>query len=198
MATDILAILKNILEFADFNNKTVIAVGAGGGQFAEYGKKAWRIIAVDSNPQALEALQKKAAIIGLNDRFEYHAGDFMTFALRGDMVFFELCLHEMADPVLALAKAKSMAPQVVIFDHSPASPWAYIAAEETKVTNAWQAIQAQKPRCVQHYPCLQSFATFAELEAKVMPQGAVSLQRIEKYRGQKNFTIPMSYGLALL
>jgi hypothetical protein len=198
MAADVLAILKNILEFADFNNKTVIAIGAGGGQFAEYGKKARRIIAVDSNQQALKALQKKVAIIGLRDHFEYHAGDFITFALRGDMVFFEFCLHEMADPGLALAKAKSMAPQVVICDHSPDSPWAYIVAEETKAGNAWQAIQAQNPSRVQHFPSLQSFATFTELEAKVMPQGEVSLQRIEPYRGQKNFTIPMSYGLALL
>jgi SAM-dependent methyltransferase len=198
MATDIMAVLKNILEFADFSNKTVIAVGAGGGQFADYGKIARRIIAVDISPEALEVLQNKVASIGLRDRFEYYVGDFMTFAFRGDMVFFEFCLHEMADPVLALAKAKSMAPQVVIFDHSPDSPWAYIAAEENKVKNAWQAIQAQKPSRTRHYSCLQSFSTFAELEAKVMPQGAVSLQRIEKYRGQKNFTIPMSYGLALL
>ena len=198
MTADVLAMLKNVLEFTDFNNKTIIAVGAGGGQFAEYGKKARRIIAVDTNPEALEALQKKVAIIGLSDRFEYHAGDFITFALRGDMVFFEFCLHEMADPVLALAKAKSMAPQVVIFDHSPTSPWAYITAEETKVKNAWQAIQAQNPSRVQHFPSQQSFATFTELEAKVIAQGEVSLQRIEPYRGQKNFTIPMSYGLALL
>jgi 16S rRNA G966 N2-methylase RsmD len=198
MATDILAILKNILEFADFNNKTVIAVGAGGGQFAEYGRKARRIIAVDINLEALEALQNKVAVIGLMDRFEYHSGDFNTFTLTGDMIFFEFCFHEMADPVSALAKAKSMAPQILIFDHSPDSPWAYIAAEETKVMNAWQVIQAQNPNRVQHYPCLQSFTTFAELETKVMPQGEVSLQRIEPYRGQENITIPMSYGLALL
>jgi hypothetical protein len=136
--------------------------------------------------------------MGLVDRYEYHAGDFINFALRGDMVFFEFCLHEMIDPVLALAKAKGMAPQVIIFDHSPDSPWAYMVAEETKAENAWQAIRAQNPSRVQHFTCLQSFITFAELEAKVMPQGEVSLQRIEPYRGQKNFTIPMSYGLALL
>ncbi len=52
MAVDIPAILKNILAFTDFTDKTVIAVG---GQFAEYGKKARRIIAIDSNPQALAA-----------------------------------------------------------------------------------------------------------------------------------------------
>ncbi len=198
MAADVLAILKNILEFADFTNKIVIAVGAGGGQLAEYGKKSRRIIAVDSNPEALEALQNKVAAIGLMDRFEYHSGDFNTFALTGDMIFFEFCLHEMADPVLALEKAKNMAPQVVIFDHSPDSPWAFIAAEETKVKNAWQAIQAQNPSRIQHFSGRQSFVDFAELEAKVRPQGEVSLQRIEPYRGKKNFTIPMSYGLALL
>jgi len=198
MAADISAILKNILKFADFTDKTVIAVGAGGGQFSEYGEKARHIIAVDFNPEALEALRKQVSVSGLTERYEYHAGDFNTFSFRGDLVFFEFCFHEMADPVLTLARAKSMAPQVVIFDHSPDSPWAYIAAEETKVMNAWQVIQAQNPRRVQHYPCLQSFATFAELETKVMPQGALSLQRIEPYRGQKNFTIPMSYGLALL
>jgi len=198
MAADVSAIVKNVVEFADFTDKTVIAVGAGGGQFSAYGKKARHIIAVDASSEALEALRKQVSVLGLTDRYEYHAGDFNEFSVRGDMVFFEFCFHEMADPVSVLAKAKNMAPQTLIVDHVPDSPWAYITAEENKVINAWQAIRAQKSSRVQHYHSVQSFATFAELETKVMPQGDVSLQRIEPYRGQKNFTIPMFYGLALL
>jgi hypothetical protein len=58
--------------------------------------------------------------------------------------------------------------------------------------------QARKPNRVQHFQSSQSFATIAELEAKVKPQGEMSLQRIEPYRGQNNFSIPMSYDLALM
>jgi tRNA G37 N-methylase Trm5 len=195
MAAAIHSILKNILEFADFTDKAVIAVGAGGGQFAEYGRKARRVIAIDFNPAVMAALPEKVAGIGLADRYECLVGDFATCALAADMVFFEFCLHEMADPLQSLARAKCMAPQVVVFDHSPDSPWAYITAEETKVKNAWQAVQIQKPDRVQHFQSLQRFATFAELEAKVISQGEVSLRRIEPYRGRINFTIPMSYGL---
>lgn len=37
MATDINQIIDNLLNFYDFKNQTVISVGAGGGQFFEYG-----------------------------------------------------------------------------------------------------------------------------------------------------------------
>lgn len=51
MATDVNLIIKNLLEFYDFNQKVIVSVGAGGGQFVEYTEDAKNILI--SMPYAL-------------------------------------------------------------------------------------------------------------------------------------------------
>jgi hypothetical protein len=53
MATDINTIIANLMAFYDFRDKTVISVGAGGGQLIEYGRTAGKIIAVENDPGAM-------------------------------------------------------------------------------------------------------------------------------------------------
>jgi len=48
----------------------------------------------------------------VGSKFEDVAGSF-------DVVYFEFCLHEMHDPEKALIHAKKLAPDIVVFDHSP-------------------------------------------------------------------------------
>lgn len=43
MATDTKKIINNLLEFYDFNNRTIIKFGAGGGQLIEFGRMNGRI-----------------------------------------------------------------------------------------------------------------------------------------------------------
>jgi hypothetical protein len=38
MATDYALMIENLLSFYDFNDKSMIAIGAGGGQFVAYGR----------------------------------------------------------------------------------------------------------------------------------------------------------------
>jgi len=54
MATDINKILKNLYEFYDLADHTIITVGAGGGQLIGYGNKAKKVLAIDYDREALD------------------------------------------------------------------------------------------------------------------------------------------------
>jgi hypothetical protein len=45
---------------------------------------------------------------------------------------------------------------------------------------------------------VQRFHDYAELYQKDKSQGETSIQRTETYRGRRDFTVPMTYGMALL
>ncbi len=198
MATDIGLILQRLLAFYDFSGKSVLAVGAGGGQLAEYALSMRKVLAIDRDLAAMKQLQEAAARLKLQDRFEYWIGDFADCDRRGDVVLFEFCLHEMDDPSAAVAKAATLAPEVVVIDHAPGSPWAYYTAEDDKVDRSWRALG--RLQVVRQSSCTteQHFANYGELHTKVMLQGEVSIRRIERFREQTNITIPMTYALALI
>lgn len=198
MAADYELMIRNLLSFYDFNGKTVIAVGAGGRLLAEYGRAMEKVIAVDHDPAALNELHKNLVKAGLADKFTLVQSDFLRFDLRADVLLFEFCLHEIADPAAAVAKAKALAPDIVVFDHAPGSDWAYRVAEEDKVRLAWRAVDAYPLRKRNQYEVVHKFSDFAELLEKVKSQGEIAIQRIEKWRGQKNIVISMAYSLALL
>jgi predicted RNA methylase len=198
MATDIETILDNLLAFYDFGGKTAIAVGAGGGQLAGYGRAAKRVIAVDRDPAAMDKLKESCQRLGLDDRFEYWSGDFRACDRQGGTVLFEFCLHEMDDPAAALEKAMSLAPETVVIDHAHGSPWIYYGAEEDCVERSWRALEAFPVIRQSRFDTEQRFRDFGELHDKVKLQGVESLRRIEEFRGKSNIVIPMSYALALI
>ncbi|MCK7462089.1 MAG: serine hydrolase [Sphingobacterium sp.] len=130
MAADYKKMVADLLAFYDLGDKTVLSVGAGGGQLIEYGRTARKVLALDSDALALEKLRENLEAAGLEDRFEPVLGDFFAIDLKADVVLFEFCLHEMADPGAAVERARGLAPAVVVFDHGPGSEWSYLAAEE--------------------------------------------------------------------
>lgn len=198
MAADYKKIVADLLAFFDFGGRTVLSVGAGGGQLVEYGRAARRVLALDRDPDALDRLRANLRTAGLEDRFEPVLGDFFTTGLTADVVLFEFSLHEMADAGAALERARRLAPAVVVFDHGPGSLWSYMAAEEDKVVAAWAAVCRCPVRKVRIHDGVQAFAAFDDLLDKVKGQGETSLARIEGYRGQADIRIPMTYGLALI
>jgi CheY-like chemotaxis protein len=198
MAADYESMARNLLSFYDFNDKTVIAVGAGGGKLAEYGRAARQILAVDNDPAALKQLGENLDRLGLAHKFTLIQSDFSKLELRGDAVLFEFCLHEMADAEAALTRAKCLAPDVVLFDHAPGSPWAYYVVEEEKVRIAWEAVARLPVRERREYETVQKFRDYGELLDKVRPQGEIAVRRIDKWRGQVDIIIPMVYSLALI
>jgi ubiquinone/menaquinone biosynthesis C-methylase UbiE len=198
VAADYKKIVADLLAFYDFKDRTILTVGAGGGQLIEYGRTARKVLALDSDAAALDQLRENLKVAGLEDKFEPILGDFFTTELTADVALFEFSLHEMADPAAALERARRLAPEVVVSDHGPGSLWSYITAEEDKVVAAWAAVCRQPVRKTRIYDGAQVFAAFDELYDKVKGQGETSLARIERYRGQAGIRIPMTYGLALI
>lgn len=200
MAADYTLMIRNLLKFYDFKDKTMICIGAGGGQFIGYSQPPKKIIAIDQDTGALEQLRLVIIKNNIADKFELVHSDFLTMDLpvHGDVVLFEFCLHEMADAAVALTRAGKLADDVVVFDHGLKSQWAYHVVEEEKVRVSWQAVKRFKVSKHREYSAEQKFKDYDELLAKVKPQGEIAIHRIEKFKGKVNFTIPFTYELALI
>ena len=198
MATDYKKLVEDLLAFYDFKEKTVLSVGAGGGQFIEFGRETGQVLALDSDGQALENLRENLRIAGLESKFAPILGDFFEVELKADVVYFEFSLHEMRDPGAAVERGRSMAPAVVVFDHWPGSEWTYCTAEENKVAASWESLSRFPVKKKEMHEAVQFFNDYEELFQKVKGQGETSLERIERYKGQTGIRIPMRYGLALI
>jgi hypothetical protein len=198
MATDIKKIINNLLEFYDFNNRTIITVGAGGGQLIEYGRDSKEVLAIDYDRESLQKLKENLIRSGLEDKFTLIHSDFYLSNVKGDVVMFEFCFHEMEDPEAALTHALTMAPYVLILDHWTDSEWAYIGGEEDNIAKSWAALKLFHLIKVQKFDTFQFFNDYEEIYQKVKVQVENSIKRINDFKEKKNFTIPMSYGIALI
>jgi SAM-dependent methyltransferase len=189
---------KNLRRFYDFSGKIVLVVGAGGGQLLHHDSKAKKLIAIDRDSEALGELEARIDANGARDSMELVCASFEDVRLSGDVVYFEFCLHEISDPHHALTHARTLAPDIIVFDHLPASPWAFHAAEEDKVGRSTEAMERFGVRQRQSFSTEQRFSHYDELLAKVRVQGPVAIERAQRFIGVTNIVIPMSYGLALL
>ncbi len=198
MATNVKAIIANLLSFYNFENQTIISVGAGGGQFIEYARAAQKVYAVDNNNEALNKLNDSLIKANLADKFTLIHAEFEQVNLTGDVVLFEFCLHEMKDAGVAIERALTMAPIVLISDHLPNSEWAFIVGEKRKVANSWNAIKNFNLRKYQAYDTCQYFTDYEELYQKVKGQGNEVIKEISKFVNQTCIEIPMSYGFVLI
>ena len=198
MATDIRQIVDNLRGFHDLQGRVILSVGAGGGQFLDAYRDAARILAVDSDAEALRQLEAAVAARSLQDRVELVQGDFFEVARRAEVILFEFCLHEMPDPAKALERARSLAPEVVVFDHAPGSQWAYHTVEEDKVLRSTEAMEACGIRRRAVFHGEQRFRDYAELRDKVAVQGSTAIERIAPFQDLWDIVIPMDYLAALL
>lgn len=198
MATDLLKIIQNLLEFYSLADQTIITVGAGGGQLIEYGRNAHKVIAIDNDEIALEKLRDNLIKSGLVDKFTLVHSDFYLSNHKGDVVLFEFCLHEMNDPELAIRHAQTLASNVLIIDHLPDTDWASIIDEKEKIEKSWSALELFHKRKFQRYDSFQYFTDYEEIYQKVKVQGLNAINRIQNFKDTKQFTIPMSYGIALI
>lgn len=124
--------------------------------------------------------------------------DLLAVRPQGDVLLFEFCLHEMSDPAGALDHAAGLAPDVLVIDHAPDSPWVWYAAEERGVEAGWTAVSRSNVRRQLDVEAFQGFHDYTELETKLARQGPTSRERIGSFRGQHAISIPMPYRLALL
>lgn len=198
MATDYAAIVAKLEAFYDFTGKAVLHVGAGTGLFIDYAKRAGSVLAVDSDSAALEQLRVKLQQKGLEERVTIRNIPFEIVEWSGDVVLIEFCLHEIPDPEAALARARGMAPDVVVFDHAAGSDWCRYTLEAEKVAGSWAAVRRASPVREQAFQAVQAFDTYADLAAKLKPLGEPGFQAIESFVGRRGIEIDMPYAAALL
>jgi predicted RNA methylase len=198
MAADYAKLVARLRTFYDFTAKAVLLVGAGGGQLLDPTVKPKKLIAIDHDRDALSKLESRVAAEGMQDFVDVVCAKFEEVALSGDVVYFEFCLHEMADPVKALVHARNLAPDIVVFDHSAGSAWAFQAAEEEKVRRSSEAMERFRIRRRKTFRTEQTFRDYAEFLAKVSTQGPVAIERAREFIGATAINIPMDCHLALL
>lgn len=198
MALDIHSVIANIESFYDFNDKTVIHVGAGGGQLLPYAHSAKGVLAVDPDMEAMKVLQQRVMDMGWDDKFSIITGDYCDMDLKGDVVYFEFCMHEMDDPVKALHSALKSAPQVVIIDHAIESDWSWRTFETEKLKRSWGAIEQLKRDKDTNFIATQCFNDYEELSVKLAPLGPKAMQRIGDLKCKAPINISMPYRMVLI
>ena len=198
MVVDRSKLTANLTRFYDFKGKSVLYVGAGGGQLLGPASGIGRVVAVDSNAKSLGGFRSEAKTkwAGIPIKFVPH--NFETVNPKGNVVYFEFCLHEMPDPRKALDHAHWLAPDIVVIDHLPKSKWIFYGAEETHVLRSTKAAESFGIRRRERFTAQQKFKDYEELKARLTEQGEVSLQRVLALKGAKDIRIPMDYGLYLL
>jgi hypothetical protein len=198
LAVDYGKLTENLGRFYDFTGKVVLFVGAGGRQLFDPSTRVKKLVAIDQDVESLKELKTNIAAKGMHDSVDVIGSSFEDVTLSGDVVYFEFCLHEMVEPLKALTHARSLAPDIVVFDHSPRSDWAFHAAEEDKVRRSAEAVKRFGLRRRSTFRTEQRFQDQAELLVKVAGQGAMAIERAQRFAGVRNIVIPMSYELALL
>jgi SAM-dependent methyltransferase len=198
MAADYAKLIAQLRSFYDFTAKAVLLVGAGGGQLLDPTVKPKKLIAIDHDRDALDEFERRVAAKGMQDFVDVVCAKFEEVGLSGNVVYFEFCLHEMADPMKALVHARRLAPDIVVFDHSRGSAWAFHAAEEEKVRRSSEAMERFGIRRRETFRTEQTFCDYAEFLAKLSTQGPVAIERAREFAGATAITIPMDCHLALL
>lgn len=197
MPTDIQAILKNLSSCYQFKDKSVIHVGAGGGQLIGYATEVRSVVAVDPELSAVDRLRSALALVPFRNRFTVVHGEFGTHLGSADVVFFEFCLHEIPEPQTALQDAKAIAPDVIVIDHDPESRWAWHTAETEKALNSWAAVEKNPIRLNRYFTGMQRFADVAELLQKVSGQGDSAISRAKQLSDHAPIEIEMKYRIAV-
>ncbi len=198
MVVDRSELTRNLTKFYDFEGKTVLYVGAGGGQLLSPLSGVKSVVAIDSNPDSLEGFRRevKTKWAGISVRFVPRS--FEAVDLRGDVVYFEFCLHQMKSPAGALEHASSLASDIVVMDHLPNSEWVYYWAGEPLVLRSTKAIESFGVRRRRRFTAEQIIEGYDALAARLSGLGEESRRRILKLKGTRDITIRMDYGLFLL
>jgi SAM-dependent methyltransferase len=198
MVVDRSKLTANLIKFYDFEGKSIVYVGAGGGQLLGPATGMGKVVAIDSNPESLEGLRKDAKTKWAGVPLRIVPRRFETVNLKGDVVYFEFCLHEMPDPLLALKHARRLAADIVVIDHLPGSKWIFYGAEETNVLRSTRAAESFGIRRQRKLWATQRFRDYGELATRMAGQGALSERRVLALKGARDIRIRMDYGIYLL
>ena len=188
----------NLTGFYDFRAKSVIYVGAGRGQLLGPASGAAMVTAIDRDPDSLQGFRAEAATkwAGIPIRFIPH--NFATVDVRGDVVYFEFCMHYMEDPEATLRHARTLASDIVVMDHLPTSKWVYYWAGEGAVSRSAGAIESFGVRRKSVHTAEQRFEDWNALATRLSEEGEESKRRVLELKGTRDIRMRMDYCLYLL
>ena len=198
VAVDHGELTANLMRFYDFRGKTALCVGAGGGLLLDPACGVAEVVAVDRDAAALEKFRAAARTSWAGIPIRFIPSKFEAVDFRGDVVYFEFCMHMMDDPGATLERARSMAPDVVVIDHRPGSKWVYYWAGEGEVLRSTAVLESSGIRRRQAFTAEQRFEDWEALAARLSGQGEESRRRVLELKGSSDVRMPMDYGLYLL
>ncbi len=198
MVVDRNGLTANLTEFYDFRGKSVLYVGAGRGQLLPPNSGVRSVVAIDCDGKSLQVFRREAKSKWAGIPVRFVPRKFETVDARGDVVYFEFCMHLMEDPQYTLRRARSLAPDVVVMDHLPGSEWVYYWAGEDAVRRSTQTVESFGPRRSKKFTAEQRFEEWEALADRLSEEGEESRRRVLELKGAKDIRMRMDYGLFLL
>ncbi len=188
----------NLTRFYDFKGKSVLYVGCGLGQLLPPESSVESVTAIDRDPKALKAFRDVAKTKWAGVPIKFVPRKFETVRLRGDVVYFEFCMHMMDDPLYTLERARALAKDIVIMDHLPGSEWVYYWAGEKDVLKSTKTIESFGVRRKKALVAEQRFEDWKTLAKRLTGLGNESRRRVLELKGARDIRMRMDYGLFLL
>ena len=198
MAVDRGELTANLTRFYDFGGKSALCVGAGGGLLLDPASGVERVVAIDRDAKSLQKFRAESKTKWAGVPIRFVPRRFETVGLRGDVVYFEFCMHQMEDPRAALEHARSLAPDIVAIDHLPGSKWVYYWAGEDVVLRSTEALESFGVRRRRRFTAEQRFKDWKALAARLSGEGEESRRRVLELKGNKDVRMRMDYGIYLL
>ena len=189
---------SNLTRFYDFRGKSVLYVGAGRGQLLGPSSGVRSVVAIDRDPDSLDGFRADAPTVWAGIPVEFVPRPFETVGNKGDVVYFEFCMHYMDDPERTLRHARSLAPDIVAMDHLPGSKWVYYWAGEDAVSRSTRAMESFGVRRRREFVAEQRFEDWDALAARLSDEGEESRRRVNELKGKNGIRMPMNYCLYLL
>jgi hypothetical protein len=188
----------NLVRFYNFEAKSVLYVGAGGGQLLGPASGVAKVVAIDRNPESLEGFRNQSKTRWAGIPLGFVPRKFETVRNHGEVVYFEFCMHQMEDPWKALKHAQSLARDIVVMDHAPGSEWVYYWAGEDTVLRSTRVVESFGVRRREDFTAEQRFEDWKELATRLSGEGEESRRRVLELKGAKDIRIRMDYSLFLL
>lgn len=198
MVVDRSELAANLRTFYDFEGKSTICVGAGGGLLLEPASGVASVVAIDRDAEALGRFRTEARTKWAGIPIRFVPRDFESVNLQGDVVYFEFCMHMMKDPRGALEHARSLASDIVIMEHLPGSKWVYYWAGEDEVLRCTRTFESFGVRRQKRFTAEQRFNDWNAFAERLSGLGKESRRRVLELKEAKEVHMPMDYGLYLL
>jgi hypothetical protein len=198
MVVDRDELAANLRKFYDFRGKSAVCVGAGGGLLLRPDSGVARVVAIDRDAKALGRFRSEAKTKWAGTPIRFVPRKFESVNPKGDVVYFEFCMHMMKDPRKTLEHARSLAPDIVVIEHLPGSKWVYYWAGEEEVLRCTSVLESFGIRRRKRFTAEQRFKDWKAFAERLAGQGKESRRRVLELKEAREVHMPMNYGLYLL